>query len=203
MIKLQYSYLFQERHASKTSTLCENGIKSSETETLKETSHEPVESVKTFQPLQPFKPFATFEAPKPFESLKSFELVKQVEDSFLQVQDSGGELPEGYEPVKALSPLQPYELEPIFSTLSESSPCSFHAQKTSASCQAEIKEENIKNTLKEIILDLDNFVERDKELKESREEHNNSGTHIPTLLVNGGPAYSNSTINQVSNSLKY
>lgn len=153
---------------------------SSNTENLSEISYKPVDTVKTFQPLQPFKPFETFEAPKPFDSLKSFELVKQVEDSFSQTKSGGGELPAGYEPVKALSPIQPYELEPIFTNLETT-----YNSSSQRSTQAEIKEENIKNTLKEIILDLDNFVERDKELKESKEEQNYSG--IPKIVVNGGP----------------
>lgn len=123
--------------------------------------------------------------------MKSFELVKQVEDSFSQGQDGGGELPEGYEPVQALSPLKPYDLEPIFNSSSESTYSSI-----TRSTQAEIKEENIKNTLKEIILDLDHFVERDKDLKESKEEQANGG--IPKIVVNGGPTYNGLGIGQVS-----
>lgn len=106
--------------------------------------------------------------------------MKQVEDSFSQIKNGGGELPAGYEPVKPLSPLKPFELEPIFSNTE-----STYSSSSQRSTQAEIKEENIKNTLKEIILDLDNFVERDKELKESREDQNHSG--IPKIVVNGGP----------------
>lgn len=187
-------YKFQERKSSITTFSYQNGIKSSQTETSSETKS--TESSQTFQPLQPFKPFTTFEAPQPFESLKSFELVKQVEDNFSQIKDGGGELPAGYEPVKALSPLKLYELEPIFNIQSEST-FSSSIQKTSNTSQAEIKEENIKNTLKEIILDLDNFVERDKELKESKEEQNSCNIHIPTIVLNGGPPYPKLETNQV------
>lgn len=159
---------------------------------MSEKIYQPVQSIKTFQPLQPFKPFTSFEAPKPFESLKSFELVKQVEESFSQEKTRGGELPEGYEPVKPLSPLKPFDLEPIYNTNSETTVNS-SGQKNN---QAEIKEENIKNTLKEIILDLDNFVERDKDLKEPKIEQKSSG--IPKIVVNGGPAFPKFGIEQVS-----
>lgn len=173
-----------------TTTTYENGLKSSESEFVSETTYKPVESIKTFQPLQPFKPFATFETPKPFETLKSFELVKQAEDSFSHSQNSTGQLPEGYEPIRPLSPLKPSDLEPIFTKTQTT----FTSNKTTSVSQAEIKEENIKNTLKEIILDLDNFVERDKDFRDEQ----NTGSHIPTIVVNGGPGYSRSGLVQVS-----
>lgn len=157
-----------------------------------ETNYKPVQSIKTFQPLQPFKPFTSFEAPKPFESLKSFELVKQVEESFSQEKIVGGEFPEGYEPVKPLSPLKPFDLEPIYNTYSKNMADSSSQKNT----HAEIKEENIKNSLKEIILDLDNFVEIDKQLKDSKNEQENTG--IPKIVVNGGPAFPKSGTEQVS-----
>lgn len=116
--------------------------------------------------------------------------MKQVEDSFSQVQNGGGDLPEGYEPVKPLSPLKPFDLEPVFTTSDSTS------NFISRSSQAEIKEENIKNTLKEIILDLDHFVERDKEFKESKEEQHKMG--IPKIVLNGGTPYNGIGREQVS-----
>lgn len=190
-LTLKDTFSFQERQSYTTITTNENGIKSSNTENVSDTSYKPVDSIKTFQPLQPFRPFSAFEAPTPFEGLKSFELVKQAENSFSQVQNGGGELPEGYEPVKPLSPLKFLDLEPIFNNSSDST-----SRSITKSTQAEIKEENIKNTLKEIILDLDHFVERDKELTESREEQLYSG--IPRIVVNGGSTYAGSGLEQVS-----
>lgn len=78
----------------------------------------------------------------------------------------GGGLPEGYKPVKPLSPLKPSDLEPSFNVHSELS----SYKETNSSSVAEIKEENIKSTLKEIILDLDKYAEKDKELQGAGED---------------------------------
>lgn len=99
------------------------------------------------------------------------ETTIQNEKVSAETTSDGGGLPEGYEPVKPLSPIKPYELEPGFSsTTKESYSYSSTSRKETSSSTAEIKEENIKNTLKEIILDLDNYAEKDGELKDEKEE---------------------------------
>lgn len=61
-----------------------------------------------------------------------------------------------------MSPLKPFELNnPLENG---------NINVTTNGNKAEIKEEKIKNTLKEIISDLDSYAEKDKELKESVKE---------------------------------
>lgn len=103
---------------------------------------------------------------KPFEPLKSFELAKQIESQTMSINGSSkteiGSLPADYKPVEPLSPLKPFELDPP--SLEQNEP------KYTNGTHSEIKEEKIKNTLKEIISDLDTYAEKDKELKESVKE---------------------------------
>lgn len=74
--------------------------------------------------------------------------------------------PPDYVPVEALEPLQPFPpIEPFQSSCRISD--SNEASKSNSAPKAEIKEEKIKNSLKEIISDLDHYAEKDKELKES------------------------------------
>nr|XP_023013357.1 uncharacterized protein LOC111503310 isoform X1 [Leptinotarsa decemlineata] len=70
----------------------------------------------------------------------------------------------GYEPVQALAPL---DMNSLYS--------SFQNQQNGVS---EIKEENIKNSLKEIISDLDSFAERNEELKSSLEGNKENVSHM-------------------------
>ncbi|XP_066148319.1 uncharacterized protein [Euwallacea fornicatus] len=78
-------------------------------------------------------------------------------------------LPLGYTPHKPLSPLKLSDLESSFTVLPEitltSDNCS-DLPKIVNNNQAEIKEESIKNSLKEIISDLDSYAEKDRELKQ-------------------------------------
>ncbi|XP_066256472.1 uncharacterized protein [Euwallacea similis] len=88
-------------------------------------------------------------------------------------------LPLGYTPHEPLSPLKLSDLESSSKVLPQitltSDNCS-DLSKILNNSKAEIKEESIKNSLKEIISDLDNYAERDRELKQD-----DGGGILPSL----------------------
>ncbi|XP_060519348.1 uncharacterized protein LOC132697757 isoform X2 [Cylas formicarius] len=158
--------------------------------------YEPLESIKPFEPLKPFEPIKPFEPVKPFEPLqpfdapKSFQLTKQIETQKSEnslkdinssvnstVQDNVGSLPLGYVPVEPLSPLILSDLEPKLES-GNSLPPLITFTDLSVNNSAEIKEENIKNTLREIISDLDSYAEKDKEVKREGLENGSAPTAL-------------------------
>ncbi|CAH0545734.1 unnamed protein product [Brassicogethes aeneus] len=90
--------------------------------------------------------------------------------------------PTGYKPVASVNTYQP--VASPYSNSQYNSLDRYPSYATgSRENKAEIKEENIKNTLKEIISDLDTYAERDKELKESFHNENGNSTYSSTLQV--------------------
>lgn len=149
--------------------------------------YKPLEPIKPFEPLKPFEPMKPFEPLKPFEPPKSFELALELEkkeykpkenpitnnqefenkeDELNKIKDQnddgGGFLPVGYKPVEALEPWKPDI------ALNGTASNGFGGR------EAEIKEEKIKNTLKEIISDLDNYAEKDDDLLRREDERTSS-----------------------------
>ncbi|XP_044257429.1 uncharacterized protein LOC123006736 isoform X3 [Tribolium madens] len=174
----------QEHETSVSSDI--QSQESSTSESRKTNYYKPLEPIKSFEPVKPFEPMKPFEPLKPFEPPKSFELTRQIEKTVLQSQQNDKKengvknqeehnlinngFPPDYVPVEALEPLKLFEpLPPIESCrISENIPANGTSKPTS-----EIKEEKIKNSLKEIISDLDHYAEKDKELKESYYEEKN------------------------------
>lgn len=151
----------------------------------------PFEPLKPFEPIKPFEPLKPFEPPKSFELAKQIEASispqsaetqnqANVESQSLTEQNSVfcGELPADYEPVVALEPLKPYDPLP---PLNPPQPINFGSDNSSLTTtytnnvsvsksketltKAEIEDGKAKNTLKEIISEIDMYAEKDKELK--------------------------------------
>ncbi|CAH0545732.1 unnamed protein product [Brassicogethes aeneus] len=168
---------------------------------------EKLEPVKAFEPLKPFEPLQPFEPPKSFDLARKLENTKISDDekisngNAIMVENENDTndselsqimtnktvekhisrsvtptiiLTETSNPVSESVLYEPPEIQdryPSYATGSREN-------------KAEIKEENIKNTLKEIISDLDTYAERDKELKESFHNENGNSTYSSTLQAN-------------------
>ncbi|RZC37754.1 hypothetical protein BDFB_004468 [Asbolus verrucosus] len=157
----------------------------------------PFEPVKPFEPMKPFEPLKPFEPPKSFELTREAEKTileseKNEKQETVEPEKSNEKeistnkeinveteenlyvFPPDYVPVEALEPLKPFEplppLEPHESSYSNVTVNGIGKNINESSPKAEIKEEKIKNSLKEIISDLDSYAEKDKELKESYRE---------------------------------
>ncbi|XP_015840184.2 uncharacterized protein LOC656988 isoform X4 [Tribolium castaneum] len=164
---------------------------SQENATSKSNYYKPLEPVKSFEPVKPFEPMKPFEPLKPLEPPKSFELTRQIEKTVLQSNGVKSEnvsqveekvnngFPPDYVPVEALEPLKPFEPLPPIEPFESSCRISDNVAVNGTS-KAEIKEGNIKNSLKEIISDLDHYAEKDKELKESYYEEKSTDDNNST-----------------------
>lgn len=108
--------------------------------------------------------------PPPLDHTKFFDN-PPIDSNNNEESSTSAWLPEGYVPVEPLSPLKLSDLEPALEPpppvpqITLTSDSNSDVPKVLRSAGAEIKEENIKNSLKEIISDLDTYAEKDRELK--------------------------------------
>lgn len=156
----------------------------------------PFEPIKPFEPLKPFEPPKSFELAKQLQSSvtsstnnvdsnANYIAKESTETSMKNGSVTEGELPAGYTPVVALEPYEPI-LVPSSEQLETYKPSNLSnipdiigsnyisnnidvVRSRESATKVEIEDGKAKNTLKEIISEIDTYAEKDNELKDSEQ----------------------------------